>query len=121
MAKSIFEFFNNQKNINFINGCLEGGLNFKKGSNIGNKLAGYTFVITGTINGLSRSEIKSKLELDGAKVSSSISSKTTYLVSGNKPGSKKIVKANQLGIEIIDEKKLFDLINVIWATKLSVY
>ena len=113
MAKSVFEFFNNQKNINIINRCLQGGLKFKKGSNIGNKLAGYIFVITGTIDGLSRSEIKSKLELDGAKVSSSISSKTTYLVSGNKPGSKKIVKANQLGVEIIDEKKLFDLISVI--------
>ena len=113
MSNSIIDFFNNQDNINIINRCLDGGLKLKNDDSItGDKLDGYKFVITGTISGLSRSEIKSKLEKEGAKVSSSISSKTNYLVCGDKPGINKVNKARELNIEIINEKKLFSLIGV---------
>ena len=113
MSNSIIDFFHNQDNINIINRCLDSGLKLKNDDRIvGNKLDGYRFVITGTINELSRHEIKSKLEKEGAKVSSSISSKTNYLVCGDKPGNNKINKAKELNIEIIDEKKLFSLIDV---------
>jgi len=113
MSNSIIDFFNNQDNINIINRCLDSGLKLKNDDwIIGNKLDGYKFVITGTISGLSRSEIKLKLEKEGAKVSSSISSKTNYLICGDKPGINKIKKARELNIEIINEKKLFGLIGV---------
>jgi DNA ligase (NAD+) len=79
---------------------------------ISNKLSGYRFVITGTINGLSRSDIKLKLEQEGAKVSSSVSSKTDYLVCGSKPGINKVDKAKNLNIEIIDENFFLSLIGV---------
>ena len=113
MSNSIIDFFNNQDNINIINRCLDSGLKLKNDDwIIGNKLDGYKFVITGTISGLSRSEIKLKLEKEGAKVSSGISSKTNYLICGDKPGINKIKKARELNIEIINEKKLFSLIGV---------
>ena len=113
MSNSIIDFFNNQDNINIINRCLDSGLKLKNDDSIiGDKLDGYKFVITGTISGLSRAEIKSKLEKEGAKVSSSISSKTNYLVCGDKPGINKVNKARELNIEIINEKKLFSLIGV---------
>ena len=113
MSNSIIDFFNNQRNINTINRCLESGLKLKNDErDIGNKLYGYRFVVSGTISGLSRSDIKLRLEQEGAKVSSSISSKTDYLVCGRKPGINKINKAKNLNIEIIDEKKLFSLIGV---------
>ena len=113
MSNSILDFFNNQDNINIINRCLDGGLKLKNDDSvISDKLDGYKFVITGTISGLNRAEIKSKLEKEGAKVSSSISSKTNYLVCGDKPGINKVNKARELNIEIINEKKLFSLIGV---------
>lgn len=67
--------------------------------------SGYTFVVTGTLAGYTRSEVKKLIEEKGGKVSSSVSKKTSYVVVGEKPGSK-AKKANDLGIEILDEQGL---------------
>ncbi|TAK74782.1 MAG: NAD-dependent DNA ligase LigA, partial [Gammaproteobacteria bacterium] len=66
-------------------------------------LAGKTFVLTGTLSDMSREEAKEQLEKLGAKVAGSVSSKTSYVVVGEEPGSK-LDKAKELGIEIIDDK-----------------
>jgi DNA ligase (NAD+) len=70
--------------------------------------AGQTFVITGTLPGLTRQEAKELIESHGGKVTSSLSKKTSYLVLGTNPGSK-LEKAQKLGIEILDEVKLHQL------------
>lgn len=73
-------------------------------------LAGRTVVITGTLAGLEREEAKRLLEAAGARVSSSISGKTDYLVAGEKAGSK-LEKAQQLGITILDEDGMHRLLS----------
>ncbi len=75
------------------------------------KLAGKRFVITGTLDGMSRDEAKRRLVALGAKVSASVSRKTDYLVAGAKPGSKR-GKAEELQITILDQEGFLKLINV---------
>jgi len=67
-----------------------------------------TIVLTGTLEGFSRQEIKKFIEDRGGKVSSSVSRKTSYLVLGESPGSK-LNKAQSLGVPILDEKELIVL------------
>ena len=69
------------------------------------ELAGKTFVLTGTLPGLARSEAKKMIEQAGGKVSSSVSKKTDYVVAGEEAGSK-LDKANELGIAVIGEQEL---------------
>ncbi len=71
---------------------------------------GLTFVITGTLPSLSREEAKSLIEQHGGKVTDSVSKKTSYLVLGENPGSK-VDKARQLGVSILDEAGLHQLID----------
>ncbi|MEO7557624.1 MAG: BRCT domain-containing protein, partial [Gammaproteobacteria bacterium] len=73
-------------------------------------LRGKTFVLTGSLEILSREQAKEKLEALGAKVSNSVSAKTNYVVAGADPGSK-LDKAQQLGIGILDEADLLKLLN----------
>ena len=68
-------------------------------------LSGKTFVLTGTLPSLSRNEAKSLIEENGGKVNSTVSTNTTYLVAGDKAGSK-LKKAEQIGITILNEKEL---------------
>lgn len=72
-------------------------------------LKGLTFVLTGTLPHLSREEATRLIETAGGKVSGSVSKKTNYVVAGEEPGSK-IVKAQELGIPVLDEELLLGLV-----------
>jgi DNA ligase (NAD+) len=72
-------------------------------------LSGKTIVVTGTLASMSREEAQERLRGLGAKVSSSVSAKTTYLVHGADPGSK-LAKANELGVELLDETAFLELL-----------
>jgi DNA ligase (NAD+) len=73
-------------------------------------LAGKTFVITGTLADMTREEAKELLQAAGAKVTGSVSASTDYLLAGEKAGSK-LAKAEQLGVEVIDEKQLKQMLD----------
>lgn len=80
--------------------------------NNNNKLFGKTFVITGSLNHFAnRDEVKEKIEAAGGKVSGSVSAKTSYLVCNEESGSSKYKKAKELGIEVISEEKLIEILN----------
>ena len=114
IAKSLIKFFSNQININLINELKYFGLNFKKSNKklISNILINKSIVISGTFEFYTREEIKRIIELNGGKVSSSITSKTSYVLSGKSMGPKKKIKANKLGVLLIDEKEFLKMLEL---------
>jgi DNA ligase (NAD+) len=73
------------------------------------KLAGLTFVLTGTLPTMTRDEASALIKKEGGKVSGSVSKKTSYVVAGEEAGSK-LTKAKELGVNIIDEEKLIEML-----------
>jgi DNA ligase (NAD+) len=74
------------------------------------KLAGLTFVLTGTLPDLSRERATEMIEAAGGKVTGSVSKKTSFLVAGSEPGSK-LAKAEAAGVEVIDKDRLLELLD----------
>ena len=112
-AASITTFFKNDDNIKLINRFRDSGLNLinDKFNNNSLILSNLVFVISGVFEKYSREEIKNIIEDNGGKTSSSISSKTNYLVAGKNVGPSKFNKANELGVPVINEVSLIDLIS----------
>jgi len=108
MASSIVGYFSNQSNMSDINECISLGVAFKK-NKVSSEFKDLSFVITGSFENLNRSDIKKRLEGFGARVSSSISKNTSYLVLGSNPGSK-LQKATDLDITIINEDNIDSLL-----------
>jgi len=109
MAKSIYDYFRDEKNRSIIE-------ELKKAINLehqkltrSDKLAGKTIVVTGTLETLTRQQAEQAVKQAGGKTSSSVSKKTDFVLAGKEPGSK-IDKAQQLGVKIIDEKHFLKLI-----------
>lgn len=112
-AASITTFFKNDDNIKLIDRFRGSGLNLinDKFNNNSLILSNLVFVISGVFEKYSREEIKNIIEDNGGKTSSSISSKTNYLVAGKNVGPSKFNKANELGVPVINEVSLIDLIS----------
>lgn len=106
IADSIVEFFSNAANRKLVERLGEAGLTFKgQKKERGTKLAGKTFVLTGTLARHTRDEAKKLIEDAGGKVSGSVSKKTDYVVAGSDAGSK-LDKAKELGVAVIDEEQM---------------
>lgn len=102
VAESFVQFMNNDYHYSVVEKLL-GILTITFSQKVAGNLTGKTFVITGTLESLSRDEAKEKIKALGGKVASSVSSKTDYVVVGADPGSK-YDDAQKLGIEILDEE-----------------
>jgi DNA ligase (NAD+) len=106
IAESIAEFFGNPANRKLVERLGNAGLAFKgQKKERGIKLAGKTFVLTGTLANYSRDQAKKMIEDAGGRVSGSVSKKTDYVVAGSDAGSK-LDKARELGVAVIDEKEM---------------
>src|SRR5438309_704827 len=110
IAESIAQFFREPRNRELIKQLREAGLKFTgKKKERGTKLAGKTFVLTGTLAHYTRDEAKKMIEDAGGKVTGSVSKKTDYVVAGADAGSK-LDKAKELGVKVIDEKGMAELL-----------
>jgi DNA ligase (NAD+) len=111
-AKHIVTFFQQSHHREIIQRLQKVGVHWPENEspcNTAEVLSGKTFVLTGTLEGMTRHEAKARLEALGAKVSNSISKKTDYLVAGEKAGSK-LQKAQTLGVQVLDEVALLALL-----------
>jgi DNA ligase (NAD+) len=107
IAGSIIQYFSNEANRNIIRKLKEAGVNMsgkKEDVSSGSgKFSGLSFVITGVFGRFSRDELKDTIEKNGGKITSSISSSTSYIVAGENMGPAKLEKAKKLNIQIITE------------------
>ena len=113
VAKSISNFFKQNKNREVIQSLIKLGVNWPKHDirkSTSGIFAAKTFVLTGTLPSMSREEAKSVIEMNGGKVAGSVSKKTDYVVAGSDAGSKLTV-AQELGIKVISQDELLKLIN----------
>ena len=111
VAESIFQFFREERNRRLVQGLREAGLQFehqRKRKKTG-PLDGLTFVLTGALPSLTREEAAARIVAAGGKVTDSVSRKTSYVVAGDKAGSK-LDKAHALGVKVLDEPGLLRML-----------
>ncbi|HET9462665.1 MAG TPA: NAD-dependent DNA ligase LigA, partial [Thiobacillus sp.] len=112
VAQSIIQFFAEPHNLDVVNKLRVAGVQWPESEGVqqsGGILAGKTLVLTGTLPTLTRDAAKEKIEAAGGKVAGSVSKKTDYVVAGEEAGSK-LVKAQELGLPILDETGLLALL-----------
>ncbi len=110
LAESIINFFASEKTSILLDALRNVGVNMNyAGKQAGTLLAGKTFVLTGTLPTLKRDEASKLIQDAGGKVSGSVSSKTSFVLAGEAAGSK-LKKANELGIPVLSEEDLLNLL-----------
>ncbi len=111
IARSLYDYFRDDKHLSDINRLKEAGLRFsvEEKTVSSDALAGKTIVVSGNFS-ISRDDVKRLIESNGGKNASSVSSRTTYLLAGSKPGPEKVKKAGELGVRIISEAEFMDMI-----------
>lgn len=109
-ARSIVDFFSQESTASLLEALSAAGVNMNyQGKTAGDRFAGITFVLTGTLPTMKREEAAALIEAEGGKVSGSVSKKTGYVVAGEAAGSK-LKKATELGIPVIDENELLRML-----------
>lgn len=110
MAQSVLEFFAKEGTADLVHRLADCGVNMQwKGEPKGDKLAGKTLVVTGTLETLSRSEAEALIVKNGGKASGSVSKKTSYVVAGAAAGSK-LTKAQTLGVPVLTEQEFLTML-----------
>ena len=111
VVESIFEWWHDKKNADFLERLEENGVEIEVGVvEVGRgKFKGKTFVLTGTLLKIAREEAKEKIRSLGGEISESVSKKTDFVVTGEKPGSK-YKKAKELGVKIVEEKEFLEMV-----------
>ncbi len=116
IAESVLDFFSEPANVEVVDRLKSYGLQFSLSEeqleNQTELLKGQTFVVSGVFETISRNDLKKMIEDNGGKVSSSISSKTSFLVAGDKMGPSKRTKAETLGVPIISEQEFLQKLEV---------
>lgn len=111
LAENVYEGLREPHRIALIERLKEYGVNTEYKSNKkSDKLSGLTFVITGTLPDMTRDEAKFLIEQNGGKCSGSVSKKTSYVLAGEEAGSK-LTKAQQLGVTVISQQELYDMLS----------
>jgi len=112
VSASVYDFFRRPEDKKFVAKLIKNGVAIvNPAKKAPGKLTGKTFVITGTLESLSRDEAKAKIKALGGKTSESVSRQTGYVVAGENPGSK-YDKAKKLGVKILDEKEFLRLAEI---------
>ncbi len=111
IAKSVFEYFKNDRTIDFLNKLKNNGVEVRENfvQKKSDKLEGKTFVLTGTLPTMTREEASDIIKQYGGKTASSVSKNTSYVLAGEAAGSK-LTKAQNLGVIILSENEFLDLI-----------
>ncbi len=110
MARSVTDFFALEPSRSLVERLAAAGVNMQaKTTRVDDRFAGMTFVLTGTLPTLKRSEAQSLVEQYGGKASGSVSKKTTYVLAGEEAGSK-LTKAQQLGVSVITEAEFLQML-----------
>ena len=108
VAKAVVQFWTDDSNKKMVQNCLDYGVKFAEVEvNLHQPFSGQTFVLTGSLQKLTRKEAKDILENLGGKISGSVSKKTDFVIAGSGAGSK-LIKAGDLGISILTEEEFFD-------------
>lgn len=110
-AESIYNWFNSKQNQKIIEDFLKVGIEILPPEKISRKLAGKTFVLTGTLKTMTRNQAKERIRSLGGNVSESLSSTTDFLVTGENPGSK-LRQAEKLRVKIIGEEEFLNLLKL---------
>lgn len=116
VAKSVYDFFRVKENVMYVAKLVANGVVVAAQSEqaarakVAGALAGKTFVLTGTLEKMSRDEAKAKIKALGGKVSGSVSKLTDFVVAGAEAGSK-LAKAEELGVKVLDEKEFLRMVS----------
>ena len=112
MAESLIHYFKEEKSLDLIARLKAAGVRMDyESKRVGDSLSGKTFVLTGTLPTLKRSEAQTMIENHGGKVSGSVSKKTDFVVAGEEAGSK-LDKANALGVTVLTEEELLEMLEM---------
>ena len=111
VARSIFDWFREPKNISYLTKLKEVGVRIMNYESriMNRKLEGKSFVLTGSLDSMTRDEAKAKIRELGGEISTSVSKETNYLIAGLSPGSK-YAEAKKLGVKILNEKEFINLL-----------
>ncbi|MFZ2275754.1 MAG: NAD-dependent DNA ligase LigA [Candidatus Nanogingivalis sp.] len=111
VAESILAYFSNEENLAMLEKMFGFGVKVRNFEKISGKLNGKSFVITGTLTGISREEIAKKIENLGGKFQKTVSKATDFLLIGEKVGASKIAKAEKLGVKVISQAEFEEMID----------
>jgi DNA ligase (NAD+) len=109
VAKSVYQYFHHQESLKFINKLIKNGVTIQQEEKRAGKFSGKLFVITGTLDNLSREEAKKIIKSLGGRISETVTKQTSFLIVGHDPGSK-YDKALKIGVNVLNKAEFLKLV-----------